>query len=133
MKYLVDTDWAINHLRKEEAFSQKLTELRPDGLALSVISQAEIYEGIYSSRNPELDEAEFRDFLDNGVSILSIDEGICRIFAQERMRLRRQGTRIDDMDLFIAATALRHGLILLSNNQRHFGVVEGLEFISLQR
>ena len=133
MKYLVDTDWAINHLRKEAAFSQKLTELKPDGLALSVISQAEIYEGIYSSRDPERDEAEFRDLLNQGVRILSIDEEICRLFAQERMRLRRQGTRIDDMDLFIAATALRHGLILLSNNRRHFGVVEGLEFISLQR
>ena len=133
MKYLVDTDWAINHLRKEAAFSQKLTELRPDGLALSVISQAEIYEGIYSSRNQERDEEEFRNFLSQGVRILTIDEEICRLFAQERMRLRRQGTRIDDMDLFIAATALRHGLVLLSNNRRHFGVVERLEFISLQR
>ena len=133
MKYLVDTDWAINRLRKEEAFSQKLTELELEGLALSVISQAEIYEGIYSSRNPDRDEAEFRDFLDQGVRILSIDEEICRLFAQERMRLRRQGTRIDDMDLFIAATALRHGIVLLSNNRRHVELVEGMELYSIDR
>ena len=36
-----------------------------------------------------------------------------------------------DMDLFIAATSLQYNLTLLSNNRRHFELVEGLEIISI--
>lgn len=38
---------------------------------------------------------------------------------------------IGDFDLLIAATCLRHGLTLCSNNRRHFEAVEGLQILSL--
>jgi predicted nucleic acid-binding protein len=37
---------------------------------------------------------------------------------------------IGDLDLLIAATALRHELILLTNNRRHFERVRGLQIES---
>ena len=39
--------------------------------------------------------------------------------------------RVEDMDILIAATAMRHGLIMLTNNAQHFHRVEGLEIISI--
>lgn len=42
------------------------------------------------------------------------------IFARTRSALRRAGTRIPDMDLLIAATAIHHDVTLLTRNVRHF-------------
>ena len=131
INYLVDSDWAIFHLRGVQAFSMKLAELRAEGLALSIVSVAEVYEGVYRSRNPERSEEFLHGFLNADLTILPLEEDTCRIFARERIRLRNQGTHIGDMDLLIAATALQHNLIVLTNNRRHFGRVEGLEILSI--
>ena len=44
MKYLIDTDWLIDHLSGVKKVKTKLEELAPEGLAISIISLAEIYE-----------------------------------------------------------------------------------------
>ena len=59
------------------------------------------------------------DFL-AAVDIVPLDDVVCRIFARERGRLRAAGTPLGDFDLLIGATAIRHGLTLLTNNRRHF-------------
>jgi predicted nucleic acid-binding protein len=43
MKYLIDTDWVIDHLKGEERVVKQLEELASEGIAISVISLAEIY------------------------------------------------------------------------------------------
>ncbi len=92
IQYLVDTDWAIHYLNDHEGIVQRLRELqRQEGLALSIISLTELYEGVYYSREPEDDERALQDFL-CGVTILGIDEHTCQIFGKERGRLRASGT-----------------------------------------
>ena len=56
---------------------------------------------------------------------------VCRVFAMERGRLRAAGTPIGDFDLLIRATAIRHGLTLLTNNRRHFERLPGVSVISV--
>ena len=131
MKYLIDTDWVIDHLRQVGTVSRRLEDLAPEGLALSIVSLAEIYEGVYYSRDPARSEEVLNQFLDPDLDILTIDEETCQLFGRERGWLRQQGMSIGDMDLFIAATCLRHNLTLLSNNRRHFELVDGLEIISV--
>jgi predicted nucleic acid-binding protein len=65
------------------------------------------------------------------VTVLGIDEEICRIFGRERGRLRRQGQLIGDLDLLIAATCVHYELTLLTNNRRHFDRIEGLPIQSV--
>jgi tRNA(fMet)-specific endonuclease VapC len=130
-QYLVDTDWAIHYLNDHEGIVLRLRELqRQHSLALSIISLAELYEGVYYSREPEEDEAALRDFL-RGVTLLGLDERTCQIFGKERGRLRAAGMIVGDCDLLIGATALRHDLILLTNNRRHFERITGLRIESL--
>ena len=43
-----------------------------------------------------------------------------------KARLRAQGQLIADNDLYIASIALRHDLILLTGNLRHYERVSGL-------
>ena len=130
MAFLIDTDWAIDYLRGVTAVAGRVAELAEDGLGLSVISLAELYEGVYYSRDPEASASALARFL-HIVQVLPIDEATCRIFARERGRLRAAGTPIGDFDLLIGATALRHDLTLLSNNRRHFDRLEGLGIISV--
>ena len=87
---------------------------------------AELYEGIFNSTNPAGNEQALQDFL-SGIEVVPVDDETCRIFGRERGRLRgAEGKMIADFDLLIAATCLRHNLTMLSNNRRHFEVVEGL-------
>ena len=48
MRYLVDSDWVIDYLHEVEQTAGRLDELAPDGLGLSIVSLAELYEGIVS-------------------------------------------------------------------------------------
>jgi tRNA(fMet)-specific endonuclease VapC len=129
-RYLIDTDWVIHYLNGHEDIVRRLDELQPQGLGLSVISLAELYEGIYYSTDPEGNERDLNDFL-RGVNIIGIDEEACKIFGRERGRLRKAGQLIGDFDLLIAATGLHYGLTVLTNNRQHFDRVEGLPIESI--
>lgn len=130
MKYLIDTDWLIDHLSGVDKVKSKLEELAPEGLVISIVSLAEIYEGIFYSREPQRSEGALEAFLP-GVPVLNINEGICKIFGKERGRLRQQGRIIGDLDLFIASTCLYYNLILLTNNVSHFERIEALNIIAI--
>ena len=131
MTYLIDTDWVIDHLNHIERVTRRLEELAPAGLALSIISLAELYEGVYYSRDPVESEAALQRFLNPELTILGMDEETCKIFGKERGRLRVAGLMIGDCDLMIGATALRYNLTLLTNNRRHFERIDGLRMESL--
>ena len=130
VQYLVDTDWAIHWLNRHPGIVRRLGELQPEGVAVSIISLAELYEGVYHSMNPEGNERVLNEFL-RGVAVLGVDQAICKVFGQERGRLRATKRMIDDFDLLIAATSLQHDLTLLTNNRRHFDMVEGLRLESI--
>lgn len=128
--YLVDTDWVIHYLHGREDVVNKLIDLRREGAAISMISLAELYEGIYFSTDPLGNEEALKDFL-KGVSILGIDEEICKVFGRERGKLRQQKKYLDDFDLLIASSCLCYELTILTNNRKHFEQIEGLKIISI--
>ena len=130
MRYLVDTDWVIDHLHEHDQVVRRLEELAPEGIGLSVVSLAELYEGVFYSTTPQDNEKVLQDFLD-GVEVLTLDDSICRIFARERGRLRAAGMLIGDFDLLIGSTAICYNLTLLTNNRRHFERLDGLSIISV--
>ncbi len=130
MQYLVDTDWAIDYLHDRANVVRRLEELAPAGLGLSIISLAKLYEGVFGSYDPEASERVLWNFL-HRIQVVPVDDDICRTFAAERRRLRAAGTLISDFDLMIGATAMHHGLTLLTNNRRHFDRLDGLPIISI--
>ena len=128
--YLVDTDWAIDYLNGQDRTRKRLEEIEESGLAFSIISLAEVYEGIYYSKDPEGNEKALLDFLQD-VTLINIDEEICRLCGKERGRLRAVGKMTSDFDLLVGITARRYGLTLLTNNRRHFQNIDGLQVESL--
>jgi tRNA(fMet)-specific endonuclease VapC len=129
LAYLVDTDWAIHWLHCNERIQQRVEELRGEGLAISAVSLAELWEGVHYSRDPQESERQLHDFL-RRVSFIGIDAETCRLFGKERGRLRAVGKRIGDFDLLIGVTARQHELTLLTNNRRHFENIESLRIKS---
>lgn len=131
MKYLIDTDWVADHLANRPAATELLDSLLADGLAISLVTYGEIYEGIlYSLRRSVQLEAAFLEFL-RWCRVLPLDEAIMRRFAGIRGGLRRRGEFIGDADTMIAATALQHDLILVTRNVDHFRRIQGLELSEL--
>jgi len=61
--YLVDTDWAINHLNGQQRTRRRLDELAASGLGFSIILLAEVHEGIYCSSAPERKKQALAEFL----------------------------------------------------------------------
>jgi tRNA(fMet)-specific endonuclease VapC len=130
IRYLMDTDWVIHYLNGRDDIVRRLDELQPEGVGLSVISLAELYEGIFYSTDPQGNEQDLNDFL-RGVQVIGIDEDACKVFGRERGRLRKAGQLIGDFDLLIASTGLHYGVTVLTNNRQHFERVEGLQIESI--
>lgn len=115
MKYLIDTDWVIDHLNGVEKITKKLEELASEGIVLNIVSLAELYEGIYSSTDFVRNEKTLKRFLE-GIPVLEVNEEICKIFGKERAKLRKRKELIGDFDLLIASICLHYRLTLLTNN-----------------
>jgi hypothetical protein len=63
MTCLIDTDWVIDHLNHIKRITGRLEELAPAALALSMISPAELYEGVYYASDPVESEAALQRLL----------------------------------------------------------------------
>ena len=128
--YLVDTDWAIHFFNGSPEVTRRLETIYGHGVGISIISLAELDEGVFYSNQPEGNQEALQELL-RRLEVIEVDDATCRIFARERGRLRRMSQRLGDFDLLIGATALRHGLTLLTNNRRHFEMIENLTLESV--
>lgn len=128
MSYLLDTDAVADWLNNRPEAVRLLPTLRPEGMAISLITYGEVYDGIYYGRDPHAAEQAFLRFL-RGVTVLPLNRAIMRRFALLRGDLRRRGLGIGDLDTMIAATALHHDLTLVTRNLRHYTRIPGLKIL----
>ncbi|HEY7062581.1 MAG TPA: hypothetical protein VII06_13960 [Chloroflexota bacterium] len=77
MKYLVDTDLVIDYLKNVPSATQLLNSLLAQGIAISILTYAEIWEGILGATNPKQREADFRLFL-RSVTVLGVSRPVAR-------------------------------------------------------
>lgn len=93
-----------------------------------MITLAELYEGVYGSRDPERHLQGLQQIL-GLLSVIGLDDAICRTFGHYRHRLRQQGQLIDNFDLLIGATCLTHQLSLITSNVRHYARIPELRIV----
>lgn len=129
LTYLVDTGWIIRQLRGRKEYTAKLDELRPAGLGVSVISVAELYEGVALAHDKQAAENVVRSFLAK-VSVLAVDHETCAIFGRLSAQLRGKGQHPGDFDVMIAATAIQYGLVVLTTDIDDFSRFDGLKLIT---
>jgi predicted nucleic acid-binding protein len=61
--------------------------------------------------------------------VLDVNQAIADRFGSLRAAQLDSGTPIPQLDLFIAATALEHQLIVVTHNTKHFASIPGLQFV----
>jgi predicted nucleic acid-binding protein len=117
---LVDTDVLIWHLRGYPQATRRLDEL--GALTLSTVSYLEVLQGM---RNKAELLAVKKMLERRSATLLPITETIT-LRATELMESLTLSHGLQMGDALIAATALDHGLPVLTANVKHFGTVAGL-------
>jgi predicted nucleic acid-binding protein len=125
--FLLDSDWMIDRLADRPRAVELVRRLAPAGLAVSVVSYMEAFQGLDRDPDPEAAETRLRLFLST-VLLLPVTPEIARRCALVRRDLRRRGRRVNTraLDLLIAATAIEHGLALVTRNLGDYRDVPGL-------
>jgi len=101
--------------------------------AISVISVSELLHGVHRTTQDARRirrRAVIEQILD-AVEQIAIDSRVARLHADIWAQLEVAGEMIDAHDLWIAATALAHGLELATLNRRHFERVPGLTLLEM--
>ena len=127
MGYLFDTD-ALSELtrrRPTPAYVAWLREVPEEAQFASAISAGELYRGAYRATDPGRWLARIETIL-GAITVLPYDREVARTYGEIRADLERAGRLPGEADLQIAATALHHGLVVVTGNVRHFERVPGL-------
>lgn len=126
MIYLLDTNICVYALKnRPPGVVRRLEEVGPEAVALSVVTVLELRHGAENSARPKRNHANLDLFL-APFRVLPFDRDAAEEGGRLRARLFREGRRIGDLDLLIAAQAKTSGLVLVSNNLREFERVPGL-------
>ena len=56
MRYLVDTDWSIDYRRGVSRVVNRFDGLRREGIGISIVSYAELYDGVFGATDPDRSE-----------------------------------------------------------------------------
>ena len=125
MRFLLDTSTCVFVLRGHAGTTERLRATAGPDIAVSVMSVAELWVGVRKSRESEVREVGLQRFL-APLTILPFDAAAADRYVEARCALEAEGRPIGERDLIIAATALSHGLPVVTNNTRAFGRVPGL-------
>jgi predicted nucleic acid-binding protein len=126
MRLLLDTNVLseIRHPRGEPRVKRYYDSLDEDSLFISAMTIGELAKGIllapHGNRRTELDSwlrGLERFFADR---ILAVDREVAHLWAELTARGQNRGTPIPMADGLIAATAIRHGLHVVTRNTGHF-------------
>lgn len=121
--YLLDSDILIELARGNAKIQKRMYQAGLSNCVLSEISLAELYVGYY--KNKTRIEPLF-NFLEESLSTIPISSAI-KTYARLRANMKLNGNRLDNMDLFLAATALTNDYTLVTHNTRHFSRIPGLK------
>lgn len=122
---LLDTDICIEILRgNSDLIDQR--ESYNDEVAISFMTVAELFYGVYKSANVAKNASVVEAFLTT-VGVIESNHQIETRFGELKANLSMQGISVADADLLIAATTLERCTHLVTGNVRHFEMIPGLQ------
>jgi tRNA(fMet)-specific endonuclease VapC len=130
---LIDTDLLVD--RERGIGSQEVESLVGDEeRAISVVTVSELLHGVHRARGgTRVRRRAFVEHLLTSLAAIPITEQVARVHAEVWARLADRGNAIGAHDLWIAATAIAHGLGVVTRNSADFERVPGLRVIAVPR
>ena len=111
--------------KKNDATAVSLLR-RADFVGVNTVIMGELLAGFRCGSREDLNRKELDEFLDSPrVDILPIDDETAEFYAQVFHELKQKGRPIPSNDLWLAASALQHGLALATFDD-HFSNISGL-------
>lgn len=126
MKFLLDTDTCIYALKQDRVVLGQLLSKSREDIVVSVITEAELRTGAGKSSSPIKTLRLIENFL-QPLALVDFTSDDAVAYAQVRAKLERAGTPIGPLDTLIASQAVARKLTLVSNNEREFRRVSGLQ------
>ena len=130
--YLLDTDTIIFNLKGNASIRKNLLFHINDPIKVSAITLMELYYGAYKSQKITGNLAKIKT-IEQSIEVIPVWIESVEIFGMLKSNLEKTGSRLDDFDLIIAASALAHNLTLVTNNEKHFKRIEGLKLANWTR
>jgi len=121
-KFLLDTNIVIALLEGEEAVLLNLDQA-PEVFVPAIVF-GELFFGAAKSSRPHENSAKLERFALSRI-ILPCDLRVAREYGRLKQDLRAKGKPIPENDIWIAAIAMSHELVLATRD-RHFRDVDGL-------
>lgn len=126
MRYLLDTNICIYLIKKQPVrVIERFQTLALGDVGVSAITVAELEYGAAKSAFPDRNRLALVSFL-APLEILAFSDADAIVHGQIRADLEAGGTPIGAYDLLIGAQALAQGLTLVTNNEREFKRIPGL-------
>lgn len=132
MSYLLDTDTIVALLRGDRSIADRIKEVGAQQIWTTAINLAELYYGAFNSAKVD-ENMETVDRFRRAARVVDFDGRAAVLFGRTKAHLKREGRRLDDSDLMIAAVALATQTVLVTNNIRHFSRVPELALESWMR
>lgn len=123
--YMLDTDTVSFALRGYGQVGVRIVEHAPSELCVSAITVAELRYGADHRKSTKLHRL-IDTFIDT-ISVVPFDDVCAVAFGKLANKLIAKGRPIGNYDTLIAAHAVALGLILVTNNAKHFSQVDGLK------
>lgn len=132
MPYLFDTNAVSEAMRQRpnEDYVEWLAQLPREEQFTSSVVIGEMVAGAYASRATAKWLARIENNVLRAMTVLSFDVAAAHEYGKVRALLRKSGLVIDEADMMIAATALRHDLTLVTANVSHMSRVPDLSIRS---
>jgi tRNA(fMet)-specific endonuclease VapC len=125
MRVMLDTNTCIYAMKKNPAVLSRFVAEHPMGIAISAITEGELWFGVENSVHTERNTETLLAFLAT-VETFPFDTRAAAEYGRVRSKLKRAGTPIGDRDMLIASHAKAEGLTIVTNNVREFERIEGL-------
>ena len=126
MNYLIDTDIIIYSLKDYGKVNENFNKNKIFPKSISVVTYGELIYGAKKSGYVEKNLAKVYR-VSEIFPVIDITPSIMETFGELKASLEKTGNSIDDMDLLIASTALTRNMVLVTNNEKHFKRISGLE------
>lgn len=129
MAVLIDASVLIEAERGRLDLAPHVARRADEESFLSVITASELLHGVHRADRPDIraKRSAFVEGILERFPILQVDLTTARAHAQVWAGLAAAGSIIGPHDLWLAATCIAHGLVMVTANAREFERVPGLE------
>ena len=124
---ILDTNICVRFLRGDESVVRRLLDAdENDDLRIPAMVEGELFYGVEKSERRDENREKVKALL-AFLPVCHADDETMEKFGELKAKAEAAGRRVDDADMIIAATAMRHGAVLVTGNTRHFSRFDGLE------